>query len=88
MINQLRTAESSPARQSEAFSKVKTFVMDAVDEAVEPRAETLYSMREQAREDAGFSMLAGSYNPTKTTKESRLPVDEWVLDTEIIAIYW
>lgn len=89
LIDRLSASESSLIKQSEAFEQVQRFVLDSTPQLTEPDNNTLYSMREQARMTAGFSMVsesgfATSHDEAKSTDS----LDEWLLDTEVIAIYW
>ena len=87
LVSSLASAQDSVQAQAAAFRSVQTFLEE---HGVELDPERLADLRESARHSYGFELTPTSaleVNP-KSSEFIRKDADEWLLDTEVIAIYW
>lgn len=89
IVRSLEAGESSVQTQVDAFGSVAAFLTRYIREA-ELDGERLAELREKARQIIGFPLLPDSVlqrSPQTAELKTEAP-KEWLLDTEIIAIYW
>lgn len=82
-------SESSPSSQIAAFAAVYELIEKYVPDVSAMSQEDIAHLRQKARDTIGFG-ISPAHDALAQAPQEDQPEgeDDWLLDTEIIAIYW